>query len=145
MGEVIDPRLNKIIDCLYRVASKAVVVHDGKLLLVREEQGWYGVPGGGIDHGQGPRESLVRELLEELGTEIAIEQIPEQPSFVGVGGAFNGIPRVTIYYRVEIDETEFENASELNHRWVTADELKEIELGPNIAVSRDELFKILAA
>lgn len=144
MNDTIDPRLNEIIDCLYRVASKAIVINKGKLLLVQEEQGWYGVPGGGIDHGQDLRESLVREIFEELGTKISIEQIPEQPSFVGIGGAFSGIPRVTIYYRVEITDTEFDNASELSHRWVTADELKDIELGPNIAVSRNELLKLLA-
>lgn len=40
--EKFDPRLEDIIDCLYGVASKAIIVRDRTVLLVKENEGWYG-------------------------------------------------------------------------------------------------------
>jgi 8-oxo-dGTP diphosphatase len=63
---------------LQRVAAYALVVRDGatgpELLLTRNSargphQGWWTLPGGGIDHGEEPRDALVREVLEETGLE----------------------------------------------------------------------------
>jgi len=49
----VDPRLNQIDDCLYRVATKAIIMQDDKVLLVQETpELWWGFPGGGIDHGE---------------------------------------------------------------------------------------------
>ena len=49
----VDPRLNDIDDCLYHVATKSMVVHGNKVLLVKEiPEMWWGFPGGGIDHGE---------------------------------------------------------------------------------------------
>ena len=63
---------------LQRVAAYALVVRDGatgpELLLTRNSArgphpGWWALPGGGIDHGEEPRDALVREVLEETGLE----------------------------------------------------------------------------
>jgi len=63
---------------LQRVAAYALVVRDGatgpELLLTRNSArgphpGWWTLPGGGIDHGEEPRDALVREVLEETGLE----------------------------------------------------------------------------
>ncbi len=43
-----DPRLFEISDCLYRVAVKAIIIKDGKLLLVKEDDDeFWSLPGGG--------------------------------------------------------------------------------------------------
>ncbi len=53
----------------------AVVVRDGRLLVIRRSQ-WvlaprtYCFPGGGIEAGESEHEALVRELREELGVEV---------------------------------------------------------------------------
>ena len=76
----VDPRLNEIDDCLYRVATKAIVVHEDKVLLVKEiPEMWWSFPGGGVDHGESVENSLVRELTEELG--VTVEDI--QTDFTG--------------------------------------------------------------
>lgn len=67
-----DPRLDQIISSLHRVASRALIVRDGKLLITKEvsehpELELRGIPGGGVDRGEDFREALVRELNEELG------------------------------------------------------------------------------
>ena len=55
-----------------RVAAYAVIVRDGAILLSRlsplvtREQLWT-LPGGGLDHGEDPRDAVVREIHEETG------------------------------------------------------------------------------
>ena len=143
MKQSIDPRLEEIISCLYRVATKAIVVNDGKVLVVKEEQGWFGLPGGGVEHGQDLRESLVREIEEELGHQLPLVSIPAQPSIVSNAGVIEGIPRVTMCYLVALNETEFPLPSELSHDWVDSRELTELWLAPNIEPFRDELIALL--
>ena len=45
---------------------RGAVFRDGKILLVREEDGW-SLPGGWADVGETPAEATVREVLEESG------------------------------------------------------------------------------
>lgn len=64
----IDPRLNEIDDCLYRVAARILVVNKNKVLLVKEaDDDWWALPGGGIDHGESIERTVTREIEEELG------------------------------------------------------------------------------
>ena len=62
------------------VATKAFILHDGKILILRESQnyeegtnlGKYDVPGGRVKPGQKFDESLQREIKEETGLEVMI-------------------------------------------------------------------------
>ncbi len=56
-------------DAFYRVTAKAVIRHKDTVLAVWDEDGFWNLPGGGIDHGETVREALARELQEELGYE----------------------------------------------------------------------------
>jgi 8-oxo-dGTP pyrophosphatase MutT (NUDIX family) len=62
-----------------RVAAYAVLTRDGadgqEVLLTRMSsrtriQGRWTLPGGGIDHGEDPRDALRREVLEETGLRV---------------------------------------------------------------------------
>jgi len=57
-----------------RVAVRAIIVHDSKLLCAQAKPyrptivtGRWGVPGGGIDSGEALIPALEREITEELG------------------------------------------------------------------------------
>jgi len=55
-----------------RVAAYALVVRDDRVLLTRisargHHSGSWTLPGGGVDHGESPREALEREMVEECG------------------------------------------------------------------------------
>ncbi|HWJ82395.1 MAG TPA: NUDIX domain-containing protein [Nocardioides sp.] len=57
-----------------RIAAYAYVERDGALLLTRNSAlgphpGRWNLPGGGIDHGESPADTVVRELREETGLE----------------------------------------------------------------------------
>lgn len=62
---------------LYEVSLKALVVRDGRLLLLREsDTGWWELPGGRIDAGEewAPHgDVLARELAEELGGDFRVD------------------------------------------------------------------------
>lgn len=60
-----------------RIAAYAVVVRDGRILLSQiaprvSPEGKWTLPGGGIEHGENPRASVVREVYEETGLEVSI-------------------------------------------------------------------------
>ncbi|HUB94161.1 MAG TPA: NUDIX hydrolase [Verrucomicrobiae bacterium] len=99
----IDPRLPEIDDCLYRLAIRAFVFHNGKVLLVREKDAeWWSFPGGGIDYGEDIRQALPRELAEELGVSASDITTDYQITYLAIGAIVKGIPRANLFYRVEI-------------------------------------------
>jgi len=61
-----------------RISVKAVVVADGRILLLRHrdaEGDWYGLPGGGQRHGETVAEALERECLEETGLKVRMGRL----------------------------------------------------------------------
>lgn len=62
---------------IYRVTVKAYVLDaDNRVLVVKEKQDFWSLPGGGLDHGESPQDCLKREIDEEIGiTDVAIGEI----------------------------------------------------------------------
>jgi len=99
----IDPRLNEIDDCLYRVATKALIVQNNKVLLVKEiPEMWWGFPGGGVDHGETVELSLTREIVEELGVPAKEVTSDFKIAHYSIGTIVNYIPRMNIFYKVSL-------------------------------------------
>ena len=67
---------------LQRLAVYAFVHRDDRILLTRisargHHRGAWTLPGGGVDHGEEPREALVREVREECGLECVVGEALE--------------------------------------------------------------------
>jgi 8-oxo-dGTP diphosphatase len=62
---------------LQRVAAYALILRDDQILLTRlarrisAGEKWH-LPGGGLDHGENPRDALVREVREETGLDAEV-------------------------------------------------------------------------
>ena len=62
------------------MAASATIYEGGKLLVVRDNQGFWAGVGGWIEIGETPEEAIVREVREELGVESEVIS-REQPFF----------------------------------------------------------------
>ena len=101
----IDPRLNDIDDCLYRVAIRVLIVQNGKVLLVKEAlDDWWAFPGGGVDHGETVESSLTREIEEELGVPAKEISSDFQIAYYNIGSVVNAIPRMNLYFKASVPE-----------------------------------------
>jgi 8-oxo-dGTP pyrophosphatase MutT (NUDIX family) len=127
----IDPRLNDIDDCLYRVAARVLIIQDNKILLVKESDGgtWWAFPGGGVDHGEPIETSLTREVKEELGVPAAQVSSDFQIAHYTIGDVVNGVPRMNLYFKASVPE---ELLSKTTHvaawGWFTKDEFMALDL-----------------
>lgn len=61
---------------IQRISIKGIFEKDGKILMLKDDKGRWELPGGKIDFGEHPTESLRREFMEELGvTELEIGKV----------------------------------------------------------------------
>lgn len=62
-----------------RVGVKALIVHEGRLLLnhivTPDGHSLYGPPGGGQEHGETQIQALIRECREEIGALVEVHQV----------------------------------------------------------------------
>lgn len=71
--------LMKILNIFNNKAVNALIVKNGKLLVVKRREkeipwpGMYVMPGGGIEKGETEKEALIREVKEETGYNIRVK------------------------------------------------------------------------
>ena len=86
-----------------RLAARALILHDNRLLLVNAWPGgtsdlWC-APGGGVEPGQSIPDNLAREVFEETGLTIAVGTPALVNEFHDPGGSFH---QVDLYFRCRI-------------------------------------------
>lgn len=124
----------QIPDCFYRVSVKALVVDSSqKFLLVREENGLWELPGGGLDFGENPQQGLRRELFEEMALEA--KSIADHPLYFFPAINPKGQHIVNAVYATEFYHLDFRPSAEcLEIRFFSPDEVFEIKecMYPNV-------------
>ncbi len=118
----------------HTVRSRAVIIHDGKLLAVHHpERDFYALPGGHLDVGENPKECIERELVEELGVKPVVGRLLYVYTFVNTGG----VQSVEFFFEIANgadylthDEREKTHAHEIDEvRWILPDD--DIQLLPS--------------
>jgi 8-oxo-dGTP diphosphatase len=97
----------------YRVSVKAFIQDgEGRILVVKEGDDYWDLPGGGTAHRETFEESLERELREEIGLRVVIGDLREVIKF----RALSGIEAMFVIYTCTINpaqQTILGDASEL--------------------------------
>jgi 8-oxo-dGTP diphosphatase len=97
---------------IQRLGAYAVVVKDDSLLLARISErgypaGWWGLPGGGVDHGEPPADAMARELHEEAGLRPLTWRLVDVHDIhtmaPGRGDAWEDYHGVHLLYAVTVD------------------------------------------
>ncbi len=93
--------------------------------------GWWTLPGGGIDHGESPRDGALRELTEETGLIGEVQDLLEVDSwhtiYTNVEGEENDYHGIRILYRCAVVGGELRDeidGSTDTARWFTSDALQ---------------------
>lgn len=96
-----------------RLAAYGLVERDGRILLTRisplgHGTGLWTLPGGGVDHGESPRDAVVREIREECGLDAEVDALLEvhDLAFSGTApsGRFEDYHAVHVVYRARVPE-----------------------------------------
>jgi len=142
----IDPRLEEIDDSLYRVAVRALIVSDNKMLAVKEVDGggWWAIPGGGVDYGESLRECLLREINEEIGVTSSSVSSDFQIVHYNIGKVVNGVPRMNVFFKASVPKDEIIKTDHVEKwGWFTKAEFMKLEINPSY--DKTELTKIIFA
>jgi 8-oxo-dGTP diphosphatase len=126
-----------------RVSAYAVCTDaDDRILLCRIApgyttgyDGWWTLPGGGLDHGEAPRDAALRELTEETGLTGELGELLEIDSWrsklTDRDGGVRDYYGIRVLYRVNVTGGELRDeldGSTDTCRWFARDELAALPL-----------------
>lgn len=128
---------------LGKVAQKAVIERDGKVLVVRDpriERVIWELPGGRLNEGEEPKAGLARELFEELGIACQVHEVIYMSQFLQGSEGKNAL---MLAYRVTIAADaqftlEKNEVSEI--KWVTKEEVDCLEFFPEYTATLNCYF-----
>jgi 8-oxo-dGTP diphosphatase len=109
----------------------AAVIFDGEKVLItrrpddKRHPGFWEFPGGKLDPGESPEEALIREIREELGAAIIIDEI-----FDVVYYCYDWGPVLVLAYRCRLLDGALYNLGVAEHRWVCPEELRDFSMLP---------------
>jgi ADP-ribose pyrophosphatase YjhB (NUDIX family) len=111
-----------------RVGVYGVVIQEGQMLLIRQKKGPYtgkfDFPGGGIEFGESPEQTLRREFVEEVAMEFdSLQLIDNITATIDVSAASSNEAyaffHVGMIYRIHgCRQTREQAQQELQHIWI---------------------------
>lgn len=112
------------------LVTAAVIFDRGKVLITRRPDdkrhpGYWEFPGGKVDPGESPEEALIREIREELGAGIMVDEI-----FEVVYYCYDWGPVLVLAYRCRLLAEALYNLDVAEHRWVSPKELSHFSILP---------------
>lgn len=125
------------------VAQKAIIEHEGKVLVCRGigDITWE-FPGGRLHQDEEPQDGLIREIREEFGLNLIVDgPLDTCRSFHERSGRWN----IFIAYRCHLDDAhKMEvNTSEIEEaKWVSKEELKTLSLFDDCRQAADTFLKL---
>lgn len=117
---------------VYRVTIKGLVTNkENRFLLCREENNLWSLPGGGMDFGELPDQTLKRGFLEEMGVELIF--IDDKPQLINTSKSPKGHWQVDLVFKVVPKNLEIIKSNECQEiGFFTKDEALKLPLVPNL-------------
>ncbi|MEO0509853.1 MAG: NUDIX domain-containing protein [Verrucomicrobiota bacterium] len=128
-----------------RTAARALVIFKGKLLTIKMQDSsgiFYILPGGGQRHGETLREGLMRECLEEIGTNVEIGELLYVREYIGKNHEFKNahhtfhqvenVFRCTLPNPDDIGPGSEEDKKQIGVEWIPLEELKDKRFLPEV-------------
>lgn len=118
-----------------RIRAAAAIVQEGALLLVRHEKdgrGYWMLPGGGVQWGEGIDAAVRRELIEETGLEVSTGELLFVKDTIHPEGARH---MVHIVLRATVVGGELRPSQDprvVETRWVPFSDLPAIDFRPDV-------------
>jgi len=131
------------------VRAYGILVHEGAVALVRSSNPqhvpplWW-LPGGGIDFGESPEETLIREFLEETGLRVASPALFSVTSDVRKRDNGDRIHTVRIIYTVTLaggDLTHEVHGTTDHAAWYPIDQLDTLNLAEYARVAIHDVVR----
>lgn len=115
-----------------KVATRALIHKDGKVLLIRHPMDTiFGFPGGRLNMDEEPKACLLREVREELGIEVKLGAIVD----AGIDTYDNGTKHFFVVYGAEFAEPETIMSSDIKEvqevKWLDASEIAAQNIYPS--------------
>lgn len=123
------------------IPVKAIISLKGKICLVQEGDGRWGLPGGRIDVGESAQETLRREIKEEIGCDIGVRKIVDCNIFTSKSGMHHFI---VVFLATLQDETQgfvVDGTEVVAAKWVNYDEMKDLRILPQYASILERYWK----
>lgn len=102
---------NNIPNCFFRISIKALILNqDKEFLLIREDDGRWEIPGGGLEFGEKFEDALRREIKEEMG--LTITKISTRPHYITTFVNLNGFWAMNLLFDVNLSNLDFRPTDE---------------------------------
>jgi 8-oxo-dGTP pyrophosphatase MutT (NUDIX family) len=128
--------------CYYRISIKGLVRDGGgKIMLVLQDDGYWELPGGGLEHNEDPKDCLAREIMEEAGLAVtSVAQIPRY--FITVQRFGHDTFIANVIYEVTLANLDFTPSQECQElRFVDLTEMDKLNLFPTTRKFYDVLLE----
>lgn len=128
-----------------RNSVKAILIENGKLLFTKcrmgkgQEECFYILPGGGQEKGETLEEAVIREVLEEVGCDIAVQDVALVREHIDPHSPWGDLHQVEIFFHCrrisEIDPSRASNpdAEQIGLVWIDLDRLGEYRIYPPLS------------
>lgn len=111
----------------YRVSIKGLILDETrkKFVVILEENGWWELPGGGLNWGESPATCLKREIQEEMG--LTVTDVGLFPSYYLIGKNMKDKWTVNLVFEIQVKNLDFTPSEECRKlRFVSPAEVRSL-------------------
>lgn len=114
---------------IQRVTIKAIIFKNDSFLLVQDHKNKWEMPGGKVDFGESPENTIKRELNEELGVnDVIVKDIVKSWTF-SVQDEGDDYQFIVIVYSVDIGNSDIKHSDEhKKYEWVSKNKIESLNM-----------------